>query len=458
MSRDPDEPTQPSSPPNHAPSEQWGPWQNRQEAQATSQTSEYSDPSTLTPASVSQSPSLPPLQAPQNTPSPRYHRGIAITALCGSILLILVSAFWLLAFQASLIDSSTSALLPASSWMGVLIFLALLAGSTFCGGAIILYHSIRFLVGNRSHRLTLPAFWIWLLVYLAVLVSGYGAYSSELDVVAPALSVILPLLAGILPVIALLAATTQLLPIPAFTPTWRRLSTALVCGAIVTFQIAGLLIILLNDPFERILHACVSPLCAGSPGGYSGFIFLAIVIPLVEELVKSLPFLLFLRQVRHHTEALLLGMLGGAGYGCIEGLIFILLFPNDWPFIAAISATFALLHSLTTGWIVLGWYHLSAKSSGRSLKAPGYWLAALLLHIIFNGSFAIFLLPGLPGEILKFGLEIGGLNLDAVASSFTGDFLLLGLALLFTFWRAGALRTRQPTIKISLKPDNSTRT
>ncbi len=372
--------------------------------------------------------------AKQSSPT----RQNALTALCGSILLILAGGFWLLILQASLGDNS-AALLPESSWMGLLVFLALLTGSTFSGGVITLYHSIQSLRGKTSHRLMLPSWWIWLFVWVAVLVSGYGVHSSELDSVVPVLGIILPLLAGFVPLVTLVAIGTQLLPVPVFALTWRRLFTALICGALVAFHIAGLLIILLDGQFEQRYHACVSPLCAGSPEGYSGFIFLALVIPLVEELVKPLALMLFMPKISGRTEALLLGMICGAGYGCIEGFIFILLFPTDWPFIAAISATFTLLHGLSSGWVMVGWYHLKHKSPARWLKTPGYWLIALLMHIAFNGSFAVFLLPGKASEVLKFGIEIGNISLDAVASSFVADLLLLSVYSLLTFWHAGAL-------------------
>src|SRR5207244_12113631 len=97
--------------------------------------------------------------------------------------------------------------------------------------------SIRSLLKKPSAGFSLPAFWIFLVLYLLVIGIGFLLHITGQEVSVPALTIFLIVLAALFPALALVALAVRRLR-PRFAAgdngrsptTWRRFAVALISG------------------------------------------------------------------------------------------------------------------------------------------------------------------------------------------------------------------------------------
>jgi len=112
------------------------------------------------------------------------------------------------------------------------------------------------------------------------------------------------------------------------------------------------------------------------------FSYVAVLIPVVEELLKPAAVWLLLRRKLSSWEGFVLGAISGAGYALFENLT-IGAAADVWTFVTLTRLGTAVVHIFTGG--LTGWGLASAfreKNYGRMLSA---YLGAVILHGVWNG-------------------------------------------------------------------------
>ncbi len=156
----------------------------------------------------------------------------------------------------------------------------------------------------------------------------------------------------------------------------------------------------LNDPFFVYL-----------------FIEIAVIAPLVEELVKPLVTLPLLRTL-NRQETFWVGALAGAGFAMIENVIYGTGWFSIWAGVFILRAIGGALHPLGSGLVALGWRDVLRGEPGATNRWFKQYALAVLIHAIWNGgSLLVITLGGarffgdLPPEIGILGTSMGSITL-----------------------------------------------
>jgi RsiW-degrading membrane proteinase PrsW (M82 family) len=171
----------------------------------------------------------------------------------------------------------------------------------------------------------------------------------------------------------------------------------------------------LADPAD-LLELSSSPLIiAGS------LLLVAIIVPLVEETVKTLVVGVAGRWVRPRpARALLWGVASGAGFAAAENLFNGAVGGADaWVFGALARVGATIMHCFTAGLVGWGWSQL--WTARRPSRLVACYLTAITLHGIWNAAAA--------GSVFA-GLIVVGQEGSAAVSGLAGAAILVLLALL----------------------------
>lgn len=152
-------------------------------------------------------------------------------------------------------------------------------------------------------------------------------------------------------------------------------------------------------------------------------IFLTVsgLIPLIEEVVKTIGVGLLAWRRPTRSQAVFWGLAGGAGFALTEGLLSSAGTPEAWAPAVLARAAAMLFHSLSGALIGLAWYAALAQRSWP--RALGLYVVSASLHGLWNG--------------LAAGAALLGLTLDssqpagqaaAMAAAFMMGFLALAAA------------------------------
>ncbi len=392
---------------------------------------------------------------PWQPPLPKrdtYLLAIGITSLVGSILVLLagLGAIGLLALIAVVPHSTLSA---SEYFASIMLFIGF-ACAGVVGGGFGLYHSIRSVFLRKpSADFVMPQFWIFFLLYLAVIGAAYWLQIRGLAVTDPPVTAILIAFAAIFPALTILALGDRRLHFSRKSPwptSWRRFTLAIVSGATLGVGLAAVfefileLLLVHGQATNPLL--CVdqpnAPNCQ-NPGVYNIIlIVVAVMAPLIEESVKPLAVIIFIGRVRSAAEAFVLGLAAGIGFNLIETTGYISSGYQDWLSIALIRTGSGLLHGLGAAMVTLGWYYLTHPGKHRGLKVAGCWTYAVLQHAIWNGSWGLTLLPGQIGSFFNnTNVTIGSISLPSYALVNIAEALFM---LAFFMYMTGKLRTKQP--------------
>ncbi len=203
-------------------------------------------------------------------------------------------------------------------------------------------------------------------------VASFGA------VVGPTLII---LLEASLLVLALVAAGVWLAGQPALLAELQRLAESF------TLQ---------SDP-ERLLEL-LQPYLEQPVVLAAGVVFIAVLVPLIEEAFKPLAVWLLAGRWLTPASGFSAGVLGGGMFALLESLGYLASAPAEGfvGFALARSGTL-LLHVATAG--LVGWGVGSALGEGRYLRLAWTYLAAVALHGVWNAVGILPALEELPGVI-----------------------------------------------------------
>jgi RsiW-degrading membrane proteinase PrsW (M82 family) len=360
----------------------------------------------------------PPYPYPWRPPRPRrdgYLFGMSVASFAGSILAVVVG-FIDVVVLLLLVTVPASPQLNANLKFESIVEYTAFAAAAFLGGGFGLYHSIRSLFLKKpSAAFKLPWFWLFLVLYLAVIGVGIILHNAGQSVSNEPLTIFLIALAGISPALTFLALGLRRIHFPrnaAWPTSWRRFALALISGATMSIALAaiielilsailalglGLSLFSLDNPEQVIQHSSI------------GIVFLlllaSVIAPLVEETLKPLAVVIMIGRIRSAAEAFVLGLACGVGFDLIETSGYMGMGYSNWLNVAIERSSAGLLHGFGAGMVALGWYYATHRNSSRRrfLLAVGCWSYAVLQHALWNGSLALELLPAPVGPYLQNG-------------------------------------------------------
>jgi RsiW-degrading membrane proteinase PrsW (M82 family) len=249
--------------------------------------------------------------------------------------------------------------------------------------------------------------------------------------------------------------------------TWRRGLVAFCGGATVSVFLAILLEILFPllvlllvfsaagtvlDSINVVLKDLAGPGVAEAltdPAFIYIFIQLAVIAPLVEELVKPLVTLPLLRSL-NRQETFWVGAMAGAGFAALENVLYASGGFSIWAGIFVVRALGGALHPLGSGLVALGWRALLRGEPHALTTWIRQYAIAVLAHAAWNGgSLLVITLGGaqffgtLPPEMDILGISMAGTTLAFL--------LILGLAGL---WIGHAYGHDRPLISVPSESDS----
>jgi hypothetical protein len=154
-----------------------------------------------------------------------------------------------------------------------------------------------------------------------------------------------------------------------------------------------------NNVSPALLEESTSELFSQSGIAATAFLYIAVLVPIVEELLKPLVLWFTLGRKLTPREGFLLGAASGAGFALFENLT-IGAAADIWTFVTISRIGTAAVHILTSG--LVGWGITSAISENRYLRLLGAYVSAVMLHGIWNGLNILNAIADLPsaGEVL----------------------------------------------------------
>ena len=287
-----------------------------------------------------------------------------------------------------------------AAWSIALIFTGM--GLLTLPGLYLSYRSIEGRPAPVSRSISPLAFILGLGFPLAL---GLGEISRQFDLLSFILEPLAHVIAAVTPMLFMSLYVVRQLPlIP-----WRRIWGSFTGGlwlspmiALVVELLAAIPILLLLftyvfneiDPRELIEpFASGAPLDESSIGAQlelllsqpllvvSAILFVSVLVPLIEELIKTVALWPMLRRGMPSLYAFTGGVIAGGAYGLFEA--FFLVQPGEgWVTLMVARAGATIMHMITTGMASLG-LALALKTK-RWKTGLRYYLYAVLLHGVWN--------------------------------------------------------------------------
>ena len=119
----------------------------------------------------------------------------------------------------------------------------------------------------------------------------------------------------------------------------------------------------------------------------AALVLVAVLIPLVEEAIKTIGVGLMANQRPSLPEAVLWGLAAGAGFAIAEGLLNSTGALGAWLATVVLRLGTTLLHCLTGALVGVAWYQLFTQQ--RWARGLGLYLASVAIHGLWNGLAAV---------------------------------------------------------------------
>ena len=291
-----------------------------------------------------------------------------------------------------------AAVMGGSEWrLGLGAMVPLFAG--LAGGGLVAFFAVRSLSNRPAWAFRLPPTWALGGGFVVAMAAGLGLWQAELS-----RAFLVPIFAGLTAMLAPLAVLSWTVSSRPGGISARRgwvayglgstasVSLALLLNALIPvgilFLVFGLADAILPQAGHLLEALEFGPLANEllSPWFLAALVEIAIIVPLIEELVKPLPLLPLLRRVTTPRDALLLGALAGAGFAAVENLLYAAMFGSTWGGVLAIRALGAALHPFGAGLMAVAWWRVLR----REPVATGLWVRnyglAMGAHALWNGT------------------------------------------------------------------------
>jgi hypothetical protein len=254
---------------------------------------------------------------------------------------------------------------------------------------------------------------------IAVLIASAALWlGSQIGALARASWLILPLLtipAIVLPLGVFLALAARGLPLAARWQSWSvlGLSMSLAPFLLLLLEVAAAILLLIGvvayittqpelaqglqalarrimilGPQSSEARHLLSPFLTRPGVIVTALIFIAILVPAIEEVIKPLGVWLLAGELESPAQGFTLGALSGAGYGLIETIGISAQAPGDWASLLFSRIGTGLLHITTSA--LVGAAMVLAWRERRFLRLLGTYLFAVLLHGLWNSLAMLF--------------------------------------------------------------------
>ncbi len=281
------------------------------------------------------------------------------------------------------------------------LWLALLLLAGLAGGGATAYAAFRSLLGRRIGSVRLPPPWALAGGFVLALAAGLGLWQAGIST-----AFLMPLFVAAAAALGPLAVASWILrsggkEVKAVT-TPRGLAalglgaTASTVLALMLNTLLGgaalLLVIGVSDQALDLVVDLLDALAGGlgkelaSPVFLLGLVEAAVLAPLVEELVKPLPLLPVLKRLPTARDALLLGVLAGAGFAAVENLLYAASFGDDWSGVLVTRLLGSALHPFGAGLMAVAWWHVRRGEPGAAARWGRYYGLAVGAHALWNGT------------------------------------------------------------------------
>lgn len=114
--------------------------------------------------------------------------------------------------------------------------------------------------------------------------------------------------------------------------------------------------------------------------------FIAVIVPLIEELLKPLGVWVFAKRIESPAQGFVLGLLSGAAFALFESLNASADGSVGWAAIAGARAGTSVLHITASG--LVGWGIVTAFKEKRIGRLVASYIAAVLIHGVWNAAAA----------------------------------------------------------------------
>lgn len=114
--------------------------------------------------------------------------------------------------------------------------------------------------------------------------------------------------------------------------------------------------------------------------------YIAVIVPLIEELLKPLAVWIFASKIESPAQGFALGALSGAAFALLESLNASADGTTTWPMIVSIRAGTSLLHMTASG--LVGWGIASAFREKNILRFFAAYFTSVTIHGIWNACAA----------------------------------------------------------------------
>lgn len=146
----------------------------------------------------------------------------------------------------------------------------------------------------------------------------------------------------------------------------------------------------------------------------------ALIIPLIEELLKPIAVWLLLGRDLSPSDGFVLGVVSGAGYAIFENLALSSNSGPDWMIVILARTGTTVLHMATSG--LVGWGIVMTFRHKKYLYFPIMYLLAVVMHSLWNGSV-------ISDTVVNF---LSAEDIPAVIQQIAGttEFIIIGLSIL----------------------------
>jgi hypothetical protein len=152
----------------------------------------------------------------------------------------------------------------------------------------------------------------------------------------------------------------------------------------------------------------------------AGFGFIAVLVPLIEELFKPLAVWLFARQIESPAQGFVLGGLSGAAFALFESLNMGANGSTAWAVVVGARIGTGILHVTTSA--IVGWGIVSAFREKRFGRLLACYAGAVLLHGLWNAAAVGMMFSGI-------GALAGDANLSALVPALICVLLGMGVGM-----------------------------
>jgi RsiW-degrading membrane proteinase PrsW (M82 family) len=272
------------------------------------------------------------------------------------------------------------------------------------GGGLAAFFALRSLSKRPAWSFRLPPTWALGGGFVLTLAAGLGLWQAGLS-----RAFLVPIFAALAAMLAPLAVVGWTMDRRPGAVNARRGWVSFGLGATASTSLAYLLNVLLpagvlflvfglSDALAPLAEDLMDALQFGalteellSPWFLVALVEVAVIAPLVEELVKPLPLLPLLKRLALGREAsardaLLLGALVGAGFAAVENLLYAVLFGSTWGGVLATRVLGAALHPFGAGLMAVAWWRVLRREPGSTAGWARNYALAVGAHALWNGT------------------------------------------------------------------------